>query len=410
MSTSASPDLAMVVAAAERIAGSTVATPCVFSRALSDRSGAEVWLKFENLQYTGAFKERGALAKLSTLDGAARSRGVIAMSAGNHAQGVAYHAGRLGIPACVVMPRFTPNVKVAQTTRFGARVVLSGDDFDAARATAMELCEREQLTLIHPYDDPQVIAGQGTIGLELVHAVAKLEVIVVPVGGGGLISGIAIAARGLRPSVQVIGVQSERYPSMWCQRHGEDRPIGGATIAEGIAVKRAGELTSAIVQREVDDLLLVGEADIERAVLTLLENEKTVTEGAGACAVAALLRHAERFAGKCVTAILSGGNIDPMLLAEIIERGMVRDQRLVRLRVGVRDLPGALAAVTAKLAEAGANIVEVHHERQFSHLPLQHAEIGFTVMTRDANHVAAVLDHLRSAGMSARLTGDGNTE
>ncbi len=388
--------------AALRLRGQILATPCVESRTLSDIVGAEVFLKFENLQFTASFKERGACNKLVELTTADPTRGVIAMSAGNHAQGVAYHAQRLGVRALIVMPRFTPGVKIERTRGFGAEVVLHGDTLDAARAHAFELAGREGLAFVHPYDDDDIIAGQGTVALEMLEAVPDLDALVVSVGGGGLIAGMAVAARDRRPDIDIVGVQTTRFPTMVNAVHGTQHVLGTSTIAEGIAVGTPGERTLAIIRRHVDDLLLVDEGDIEQAVLMLLEIEKTLVEGAGAAGLAALLRHPERFRGKRVGLVLSGGNIDPLLLAAIIERGMVRAGRLVRLRVSARDVPGMLARITATVAEAGANIDEVHHQRAFTMLAAQNVEIELVLQTRGRAHLAAVLEALRAAGFEAQ--------
>ncbi|HSU21697.1 threonine ammonia-lyase [Comamonadaceae bacterium OTU4NAUVB1] len=388
--------------AALRLRGQILATPCVESRTLSDIVGAEVFLKFENLQFTASFKERGACNKLVELTTADPTRGVIAMSAGNHAQGVAYHAQRLGVRALIVMPRFTPGVKIERTRGFGAEVVLHGDTLDAARAHAFELAGREGLAFVHPYDDDDIIAGQGTVALEMLEAVPDLDALVVSVGGGGLIAGMAVAARDRRPDIDIVGVQTTRFPTMVNAVHGTQHVLGTSTIAEGIAVGTPGERTLAIIRRHVDDLLLVDEGDIEQAVLMLLEIEKTLVEGAGAAGLAALLRHPERFRGKRVGLVLSGGNIDPLLLAAIIERGMVRAGRLARLRVSARDVPGMLARITATVAEAGANIDEVHHQRAFTMLAAQNVEIELVLQTRGRAHLAAVLEALRAAGFEAQ--------
>lgn len=388
-------------AAASAIEGAAIVTPCLLSRTLSEISGAQVFLKFENLQFTASFKERGALNKLLSLRDDQRKAGVIAVSAGNHAQGVAYHAKRLGIPAVIVMPRFTPNVKVEQTRAFGAEVILNGENFDEAKAHALAMMERRRLTLVHPYDDEQVIAGQGTIGLEMLAAQPGLDAILVPVGGGGMISGIAIAAKGIKPAIEVIGVEALRFPSVHCALKGLAPQFGANTIAEGIAVKQPGGLTLEIIRRDVAGILLVDEGDIEEAMLLLLEIEKTVVEGAGAVGLAGLLKNRERFAGKKVGLVLSGGNIDPLTLADIIERGMVRTGRLTRLQVQLRDLPGALAKVTACLAEANANIEEVHHERAFTHSPVQSADVDFVLQTRGHEHIREIIARLEAAGFKA---------
>lgn len=386
--------------AAVRLQGQLLATPCVESRTLSDIVGAQVFLKFENLQFTASFKERGACNKLVDLSESG-VRGVVAMSAGNHAQGVAYHAQRLGMKAAIVMPRFTPGVKIERTRSFGAEVVLHGDTLDAARAHAFELSERDGLTFVHPYDDEAIIAGQGTIALEMLATVPDLDTLVIAVGGGGLISGMAVAARALKPGIEIVGVQTSRFPAMVNAIKGTHYAQGSSSIAEGIAVGTPGVLTQEIVKARVDDMLLVDEGDIEQAVLMLLEIEKTVVEGAGAVGLAAMLRHPERFRGKKVGLVLCGGNIDPLLLAAIIERGMVRAGRLARLRVSARDVPGMLARITTTVAEAGANIDEVHHQRAFTMLAAQNVEIELVLQTRGREHLAAVLAALRQAGFEA---------
>ncbi|MBK7509425.1 MAG: threonine ammonia-lyase [Comamonadaceae bacterium] len=396
-------DLQTIQQAAERLQGQVLLTPCVESRTLSQIVQAQVFLKFENLQFTASFKERGACNKLAQLSAAERARGVVAMSAGNHAQGVAYHAQRLGLRAVIVMPRFTPGVKVERTRGFGAEVVLHGDTLEQARAHAFELATAQNLSFVHPYDDDAIVAGQGTVGLEMLQAVPDLDVLVIAVGGGGLISGIATAAKALKPGIEVVGVQTVRFPAMFNAIKGTHHPQGTSTIAEGIAVGTPGRITEAIIRARVDDMLLVDEGDIEQAVLMLLEIEKTVVEGAGAAGLAALLKYPERFRGRKVGLVLCGGNIDPLLLAAIIERGMVRAGRLARVKVGSRDVPGALALITAAVAEAGANIDEVHHQRAFSALSAQNVEIELVLQTRGHEHVREVLDHLRAAGFDAAL-------
>ena len=389
--------------AAVRLQGQVLDTPCVESRTLSDIVGAQIFLKFENLQFTASFKERGACNKLTLLTQEERARGVIAMSAGNHAQGVAYHAQRLGIRAVIVMPRFTPGVKVERTRGFGAEVVLHGDTLEEARAHAYALADAQGLTFVHPYDDEAVAAGQGTLGLEMLQAVPDLDTLVIAVGGGGLISGVATAAKAIKPGIEIVGVQTARFPAMVNAVKGTHHPQGTSTIAEGIAVGTPGKITQEIVKRLVDDLVLVDEGDIEQAVLMLLEIEKTLVEGAGAAGLAALVRYPERFKGKRVGLVLCGGNIDPLLLAAIIERGMVRSGRLARIKVSARDTPGALARITATVADAGANIDEVHHQRAFTLLAAQNVEIELVLQTRGHPHVAQVLEQLRSAGMEADM-------
>lgn len=388
--------------AAQRIQGHILETPCVESRTLSQIVGAQVFLKFENLQFTASFKERGACNKLAQLTPEESARGVIAMSAGNHAQGVAYHAQRLGLRAVIVMPRFTPDVKVERTRGFGAEVVLHGDTLDEARAHARELAQAQGLVFVHPYDDEAVAAGQGTLALEILQAQPDLDMLVVAIGGGGLIAGVATAAKAIKPGIEIIGVQTQRFPSMVNAIQGSNLPMGQSTIAEGIAVATPGVLTEPVVRALVDDLLLVDEGDIEQAVLMLLEIEKTLVEGAGAAGLAAMLRYGPRFAGKKVGLVLSGGNIDPLLLAAIIERGMVRSGRLARIRVSARDVPGVLARITATVADAGANIEEVHHQRAFTMLAAQNVEIECVLQTRNQPHVEQVLASLRAQGMEAQ--------
>ena len=383
--------------AAKAIRGRIVNTLCAPSTTLSQITGADLILKFENLQFTGSFKERGALNKLLSLSSEDRKAGVIAMSAGNHAQAVAYHAHRLGIPAVIVMPRHTPNLKVEHTRDFRAEVILQGEDFDEAGVFAKELASKRGLVLVHPYDDEKVIAGQGTVALEMLEAFSHLESIVVPVGGGGFIAGCAVAAKSVNPEIAIFGVETKRYPSMFCALKDTPSEWGTCTIAEGIAVKEPGGIPLEIVRDCVDDILLVDEGDIEKAVLLLLEVEKTVVEGAGAVGLAAVTKYAEVFSGKKTGLILSGGNIDLLVLSSIIQRGLVRTGRLVRLRVELRDFPGALSEVTQCIAGAEANIVEVHHQRAFTDLPLQSAEVEFVVQTRGLSHVRKLLGALKSS-------------
>lgn len=385
--------------AAGRLRGAVLETPCVESRTLSQITGAQVYLKFENLQFTASFKERGALNKLAQLSPEERARGVVAMSAGNHAQGVAYHAQRLGVRAVIVMPRFTPGVKVERTRGFGAEVVLHGDSLAEARQHAYALAEQQGLCFVHPYDDEQIAAGQGTLALEMLAEQPDLDLLVVAIGGGGLIAGVATAAKGLNPDIKIIGVQTQRFPSMFNAVRQAELPMGTSTIAEGIAVTQPGAITQEVVARLVDDMLLVDEGDIEQAVLMLLEIEKTLVEGAGAAGLAALLRHPQRFAGKKVGMILSGGNIDPLLLAAIIGRGMVRSGRLARIKVSARDVPGVLARITATVAAAGANIEEVHHQRAFTMLAAQSVEIELVLQTRNKAHIDEVIAALQAEGM-----------
>ena len=396
-------ELADIQQAAERVHGQVLETPCVESRTLSQLTGTQLFLKMENLQFTASFKERGACNKLVQLSDEEKTRGVIAMSAGNHAQGVAYHAERLGIPATIVMPTFTPGVKVARTRGFGARVILHGDSLEAAYTHAKALAEAQNLVFVHPYDDSAIMAGQGTLALEMLAAQPALDTLVVPVGGGGLIAGIATAAKAIRPGIRVVGVQTQRFPAMVNAVQGTRHPQGGNTIAEGIAVGAPGALCLEVIRQRVDELLLVDEGDIEQAIVLLLEIEKTLAEGAGAAALAALLRHKDRFAGRKVGMVLSGGNIDPQLLAQIIGRGLVRSGRLIRVVVSARDVPGSLARITALVAEAGANVDEVHHQRAFTLLAAQNVEIEMVLQTRGHEHVQELLERLRGAGLEVRL-------
>jgi len=397
--------LADVQAAAQRLRGEVVDTPCLHSRTLSAIAGCEVFLKFENHQFTASFKERGALNKMAQLLPAERAAGVLAVSAGNHAQGVAYHAQRMGIPATIVMPRFAPAVKVDNTRRFGATVVLEGDTFDDARAHGLALAQERGYTVVHPYDDFAVAAGQGTIALEMLAAQPKIDTLLVAIGGGGLIAGMATAAKALRPGIEVIGVQTERFPAAWNAFHGGHRESAQATIADGIAVKSPGALTVPIIRERVDDVLLVGEDDIEQAILMLLEIEKTVVEGAGGVGLAALLKNRARFAGRCVGLVLCGGNIEPLVLAEIIQRGMVKSGRLARLRLDIRDVPGALADVAMLLGKLGANIDSVQHQRAFTSLSVERAEIEVVVQTRGVEHIAQILEAMRAQGYRAERIG-----
>ena len=392
------PTIDDIRAAAERIKGAVVRTPMLVSRTLSEIIGAEVWLKFENLQFTAAYKERGALNKLLQLTPEERSRGVIAASAGNHAQAVAYHAKRLGIPATIVMPANTPTVKVTQTAGHGAEVVLHGDMFDDAYAHARELALEKGYVFVHPFDDPQIIAGAGTTALEMLEVAPDLEAIVVPIGGGGLMSGVSIASRAIKPDIQLIGVEAELYPSMKCAIQGCHMPLGGDTLAEGIAVKQPGELTSRILKDYANDVVLVPERDLERAVAILVGIEKTVVEGAGAAGLAAMLAEPERFRGKKVATILCGGNIDTHLLANVLVRDLVREGRIARLRVAVQDQPGALAAITRQVYEAGANVIEIRHSRIFNALPAKDTVIEVECEAKDASTIDDVVARLEKAG------------
>ena len=392
-------------AAAQRIAGAVERTPCLHSRTLSRLTGAEVWLKFENLQFTASFKERGALNKLLLLGDAGRRRGVIAMSAGNHAQGVAYHAARLGVRAVIVMPRGTPNNKVRSTQVLGAEVVLEGDTLADAARHAHELETRDGLILIHPYDDAAIIAGQGTVALEMLEQAPELDMLAVPVGGGGLISGMAIAAKALKPSIEVVGVESKTYCAMYQRLRDLPVDVGGDTIAEGLAVRDVGELPLSIVKTLIKEILLVEEETIERAIVSLVEIEKTVAEGAGAAGLAALLEHPARFAGRRVGIPVCGGNIDARLLSAVLMRGLVREGKLIRLRVTMPDIAGSLAKVAGMIGAAGGNIVEVQHQRMFGTASVKSPEVEFLVETRDREHTHALMSALQSQGVTAELRG-----
>ena len=394
------PTIDDIRAAAARIEGAVVRTPMLASGALSRITGADIRLKFENLQITGAYKERGALNKLLQLSDEERARGVIAASAGNHAQAVAYHGKRLGIPVTIVMPAPTPTIKVTQTEGHGARVILHGAMFDDAYAKALEMEAEEGMVFIHPFDDREIIAGAGTLGLEMLEDSPDLDMIVVPIGGGGLMSGVSIAARAIRPDIELIGVEAELYPSMKCAVEGCALPLGGDTLAEGIAVKEPGVLTSRILKELVDDIVLVPERDLERAVAMLVGIEKTVVEGAGAAGLAAILSDPARFAGKKVATILCGGNIDTHLLANVLVRDLVRQGRIARLRVAAQDQPGALAAITAQFHDAGVNIIEINHSRIFTRLPAKDTVIEVECEARDSQAIDDVVKRLEAAGFT----------
>ncbi|MGJ5078601.1 threonine ammonia-lyase [Bradyrhizobium sp. HKCCYLS3013] len=393
-----------VRAAAETIGGAVLATACNQSRTLGEICGCNVWLKFENLQFTSSFKERGALNRLNALSAGQRERGVIAMSAGNHAQGVAYNARRLGIPATIVMPVGTPMVKVENTKRHGAEVVISGATLEEAGAFAREHGAAKGMTMIHPYDDPLIIAGQGTVALEMLAVVPELDTLVVPIGGGGLISGMAVAARAIKPGLRIVGVQAELYPSMYNAVRNSQLPMRGDTLAEGIAVKSPGRITTEIIRQLVDDILLVTEPQIERALATLISIEKTVVEGAGAVGLAAVLAHPAQFAGRNVGLVLSGGNIDTRLIASVLTRELAREGRLTQLSIDIVDRPGQLAAVSTLLADAGANIIEVSHQRTFSDLPAKATLLELVIETRDQAHLNDVMAKLVAADFKARCT------
>ena len=395
-------DFEQIKAAAARLEGHIERTPMRHSRTLSEITGAEVWVKFENLQFTAAYKERGALNKLLQLTPAERVKGVIAASAGNHAQGLAYHGVRLGIPVTIVMPRTTPMVKVEYTRAFGAEVVIEGDTYDEAGEFATALCEKRGLTFVHPFNDAAVINGQGTIALEMFDVVPDLEILPVPIGGGGLIAGVATAAKSLSNHVSIVGVEPAMYPSFTARMRGVAASVGGQTIAEGIAVKQVGDLTYSIVRPLIDDVVLVEEPFFERAVALYCNVEKTIAEGAGAASLAALLAHPERFKGRKCGLILTGGNIDTRLLASVLTRELVRAQRLVSLRIVGDDRPGLLANVSALIARMGANIVEVAHNRLALDVPAKGAEFDIMIETRDAAHTQEIIEALREAGYPPR--------
>jgi threonine dehydratase len=386
-----------VEAAAATLAGFVKRTNFDHSRTLSDITGADIWIKFENLQFTATFKERGALNRLSALSADQRKQGVVAASAGNHAQGVAYHAARLSIPATIFVPAGTPTVKIENTRRHGATVIEGGATLEEAAALAKEHGARGGLTYIHPYDDPLIIAGQGTIALEMLASMADLDVLIVPIGGGGLISGMAVAAKSLKPDIEIIGVQATLYPSMYNVIKAQSLPMRGDTLAEGIAVKAPGSITSEIVGALVDDIVLVTEQHIEHALSLLLTIEKSVTEGAGAAGLAAVLADPGPFKGRKLGLVLSGGNIDTRLLSGVLTRQLAREGRLSRLRFDIVDRPGQLAAVVAVLSNAGANIVEVSHQRIFTDLPAKAVVLEVVIETRDRSHLAATIGALRAA-------------
>lgn len=395
--------LADIQAAAARIAGSVVRTPTLHSQTLSQLTGARVWLKFENHQFTAAYKERGALNTLLQMGPEARAKGVIAASAGNHAQGLAYHGNRLGIPVTIVMPKPTPTVKVTQTESHGATIILEGETFDAAYAHARQLEADRGLTFVHPFDHPHIIAGQGTVALEMLADAPGIDTLVVPIGGGGLFSGMGTAARGLKPGIDLVGVQAELFPSMYAAVKHVDLPCEGDTLAEGIAVKQPGELTRRFVEALADEILLVSERQLEKAVSLLLQIEKTVVEGAGAAGLAALLAHPERFAGREVGIVLCGGNIDTRLLANVLLRDLARSGRIARLRVRLQDRPGALFNVARIFHEQQVNIIEVYHQRVFTTLPAKGLFADIECETRGGDHLDRLIDALRAAHYEVSL-------
>ena len=394
-----------ILAAQERLKGHIERTPCRFSKTLSEITGAQVWVKFENLQFTAAYKERGALNKLLQLGENVRSRGVIAASAGNHSQGLAYHAARLGIPVTIVMPKATPFVKVQQTRAHGAEVVIEGDGYDEASATARKLCDERELTFVHPFNDYDVMAGQGTVALEMLEDVPDLEILPIPIGGGGLIAGMATAAKHLKQDIRILGLEPAMFPSFTAKMRGVQMSLtgGGATIAEGIAVKAVGDLSYAVARPLIDEVLLIEEPFFERGIALYCNVEKTVVEGAGATSLAALLAYPERFRGKKVGLVITGGNIDTRLLASVLTRELVRESRIVSLRVIGDDRPGLLANVSAIIGQMGANIIEVAHNRLALDVPAKGAEFDVMIETRDAQHTQEVMGALRERGYPPRV-------
>ena len=397
-------DIADVRAAADRIAGAVIRTPTHYSRTLSKITGAEIWLKFENQQFTAAYKERGALNALLLLTDEQRARGVITASAGNHSQGLSYHGTRLGMPVTIVMPRTTPAVKVMQTESVGGKVVLEGETFDDAYAHARQLEGELGLTFVHPFDDANVAAGAGTVALELLTDAPGIEMLVVPIGGGGLISGMATVAKAqdnpLGRPIEVIGVQAQLFPSAYARFKDESMPCGGDTLAEGIAVKQPGEFTSRVIARLVDDIVLVGERDLEEAVSLLLQIEKTVVEGAGSAGLAALLAHRERFAGKTIGLVLCGGNIDTRLLANVLLRDLARSGRLARLQITLQDRPGALYKVMREFDRHQVNILEIYHQRIFTNLPAKGLITDIECEARDPEQLEELIGSLRAKAYS----------
>ena len=392
-----------ITEAAGRLKGQIERTPLRPSRTLSEITGAEVLIKFENQQFTAAFKERGALNKLLVLSTAERKRGVIAASAGNHAQGLAYHAARLGVPVTIVMPRSTPMVKVQHTRNFGAEVVLTGDSYDDANAHAQTLCAERELTFVHPFNDIDVMAGQGTVALEMLEDAPDLEILPIPIGGGGLIAGMALAAKTLKPDIRIIGVEPAMYPSFTARLRNIPARLGGQTIAEGIAVKQVGDLSYATARPLIEDVLLIEEADFESAIALYCNVEKTVAEGAGAASLAALLAHPEMFKGCKTGLVLCGGNIDSRLLASVLTRELVREQRIVTVRLAGDDRPGLLAMIANLIGDLGGNIISFDHNRLALDVPAKGAEFDIQIETRDAQHTRDVIDALRRAGYPPRI-------
>ena len=396
--------MADIEAAAQVIAGKVERTPLRYSRTLSEITGAEVWIKFENLQFTASYKERGALNKLSSLSNSEKAAGVVAMSAGNHAQGVAYHAARLGIPATIVMPKGTPFVKIEHTRNFGANVIIHGESLADADAHARELEKEHGLTFVHPFDDARIIAGQGTVGLEIMEDLADFDAVVIPVGGGGLSAGVATAIKSRRPAVAIYGVEAAMYASLAAELRGEEPKVGGATIAEGIAVKKVGRLTLEILRKLMEQVIVVNEDTLERAVTLFATVEKTVAEGAGAACLAALLEEPHLFRNRKVVLVLTGGNIDTRLLASVLTRSLVREKRITSVRIIGNDQPGLLAKVSTVIGDNGGNIIEVFHNRLALDVPAKGAEFDITIETRDARHTQEIIDALTHAGFPPRTT------
>jgi threonine dehydratase len=400
-----------IQAAAETLIGHVVRTPLIAAPKLTALTGADIFVKYENLQFTNSFKDRGAYLKLSSLNKDECKRGVIAMSAGNHAQAVAYHAGRLGIPAVIVMPEGSPFVKICNTETLGAEVVLSGETLTESRVKVEEIAKDRNLILVHPYDDPLVIAGQGTVGLEVLADKPDLDMLVIPIGGGGLMAGCAIAAKAIKPDIEIIGVEAALFPSMYHGIRGEQPVCGGQTLAEGIAVKAAGNLTLPVVRDLISDILLVDEAAIESAICALLTIQKTMAEGAGAAGLAAIMQEQDRFKGKKVALVLTGGNIDPRILASIVVRGLEREEKIISLRITIADQPGVLGVIATMLGDAGANILEVSHRRMFLEVPAKGATLDFVIETKDAAHARQVMKSIRAAGFAVvRLAGGAGSE
>ena len=394
--------LSDIEAAAQAIAGKVERTPLRYSRTLSEITGAQVWIKFENLQFTASYKERGALNKLASLSNAEKAAGVVAMSAGNHAQGVAYHASRLGIPSTIVMPNGTPFVKIEHTRNFGAKVIIHGESLADADAHARELEKNQGLTFVHPFDDPKIIAGQGTVGLEIMQDLADFDAVVIPVGGGGLSAGVATAIKARRPAVSIYGVEAAMYASLAAELRGEEPKVGGATIAEGIAVKKVGRLTLEILRKLMEQVIVVNEDTLERAVTLFATVEKTVAEGAGAAGLAALLEEPQLFRNRKVVLVLTGGNIDTRLLASVLTRSLVREKRITSVRIIGNDQPGLLAKVSTVIGDNGGNIIEVFHNRMALDVPAKGAEFDITIETRDARHTQEIIDALNKAGFPPR--------